>query len=64
MQTKHMPRAPGVYQIRNIVNGKIYAGSAVDIQKRIHGHKRAGLSASVSRRILKKLAEGKVDATE
>lgn len=40
MQTRHLPRASGVYQIINRVNGKVYVGSAVDIQVRLHNHRR------------------------
>lgn len=41
MKTRHLPRAAGIYWIVNTGNGKMYIGSAVDIQVRMHLHKRA-----------------------
>ncbi len=39
MQTKHLPRLSGIYQIVNAVNGKFYVGSTVDLQVRAHQHR-------------------------
>jgi len=39
METKHLPRRAGIYQIVNTVTGKVYVGSAMDIQVRIHRHR-------------------------
>ena len=33
-----IPKKSGIYQIRNLVNGKIYIGSAVNLRKRMHKH--------------------------
>lgn len=41
MKTRHLPRAAGIYQIENTRDGKTYIGSAVDIQVRLHLHRRA-----------------------
>lgn len=38
MQTRHLPRTAGIYEIVNTSRGKIYIGSAIDLQKRLHGH--------------------------
>lgn len=40
METRHLPRTPGVYQIINTVSGKVYVGSAVDLQVRLLHHRR------------------------
>lgn len=32
---------PGIYQIRNTVNGRVYIGSSVNIAQRVWGHQRA-----------------------
>lgn len=40
MKTKHLPRKGGIYEIRNLANGKLYVGSAVDLQKRLLEHRR------------------------
>lgn len=37
-QTKNVPRASGIYQIRCMATGKVYVGSAVDIQARWRNH--------------------------
>lgn len=36
---KQMVKTMGVYQIKNIVNGKIFVGSSLDIQARLNRHK-------------------------
>lgn len=33
-----IPKKPGIYQIRNLVNGKMYIGSAVNLNRRCHDH--------------------------
>lgn len=38
MRTKHLPSTPGIYSIKNKVNGKIYIGSSNNIQKRARKH--------------------------
>lgn len=35
---KNMPKKSGIYQIRNLVNGKIYVGSAVNLRRRKREH--------------------------
>lgn len=35
---ENMPKKSGIYQIRNLVNGKIYVGSAVNLRKRMYNH--------------------------
>ena len=34
-----IPRKSGIYQIRNLVNGKVYVGSAVNLQHRRREHR-------------------------
>jgi len=38
-KTKNIPRASGIYQIRCLLTGKIYVGSAVDIRARWNHHR-------------------------
>ena len=33
-----IPKNSGIYQIRNLINGKVYVGSAVNLRKRMHKH--------------------------
>ena len=33
-----IPKKSGIYQIRNLVNGKIYVGSAVNLRARMQSH--------------------------
>jgi group I intron endonuclease len=40
VKTHHLPRTSGIYQILNEKNGKVYIGSAVDLQRRAHHHRR------------------------
>lgn len=35
---ENIPKKPGIYQIRNLVNGKIYIGSSVNMNKRRKQH--------------------------
>lgn len=35
---ENIEHKPGVYQIRNLINGIVYIGSAVDLYQRMHGH--------------------------
>lgn len=39
MQTKHLTRRSGIYQLLNAANGKVYIGSAVDLMKRVLHHR-------------------------
>jgi group I intron endonuclease len=34
----HMSNKSGIYQIKNLVSGKLYVGSAVNIARRWNGH--------------------------
>ena len=38
MNEQDLPRKSGIYQIRNLVNGKVYIGSAVNLKKRWRLH--------------------------
>ena len=33
-----IPKKSGIYQIRNLVNGKVYVGSAVNLRARMQSH--------------------------
>ena len=33
-----IPKKSGIYQIRNLVNGKIYVGSSINLRKRLKDH--------------------------
>jgi len=37
-RTKWKSGTSGIYQIRNLVNGKRYVGSAIDVKERLHNH--------------------------
>src|ERR1700690_3184826 len=39
MNIKHIPRKPGIYCIKNIINGKVYIGQAVNMGKRLCNHR-------------------------
>jgi group I intron endonuclease len=38
---KHLPKSPGIYQIKCLPNSKFYIGSAVDIHNRCQHHRRS-----------------------
>lgn len=40
MEEQPLPPSPGVYQIRNLVNGKVYVGLTVNLKNRWYGHKK------------------------
>lgn len=39
METDHLPRQSGVYQLLNTVNSKFYVGSAINIRRRVKQHR-------------------------
>lgn len=38
MDLAHLPTGPGIYRLRNAVNGKVYVGSSVNVRKRVRLH--------------------------
>jgi group I intron endonuclease len=39
LKTRHLPELCGIYEIRNLNNGKVYIGSSCNIRRRIHKHR-------------------------